>query len=113
LNWLTGREFKRKLTSSGRRGSPPLGSAQRRQTPRCAPAALAKSANSKVGAWPFKNDDGEAELGIDPLALLHGRFPRRAFGMVMEWAAAHQQELLANWELMRSDQPPNPIDPLD
>jgi hypothetical protein len=31
----------------------------------------------------------------------------------MEWAAAHQQELLANWELMRNDQPPNPIDPLD
>ncbi len=55
----------------------------------------------------------EAELGIEPIALLHGRFPRRAFGMVMEWAADHQQELLENWELMRNDQPPNRIDPLD
>ena len=57
--------------------------------------------------------DAEAELGIEPIALLRGRFPRRAFGMVMEWAAAHQPELLANWERMRNDQLPNRIDPLD
>ncbi|OHB81065.1 MAG: hypothetical protein A2W31_02805 [Planctomycetes bacterium RBG_16_64_10] len=55
----------------------------------------------------------EAELGMEPIALLRGRLPRRAFGMVMEWAVAHQDELLANWELMRHDQPPNRIDPLD
>ena len=57
--------------------------------------------------------DAEAELGIEPIALLRGRFPRRAFGMVMEWAAVHQQELLANWDQMRNAQPPNRIDPLD
>jgi hypothetical protein len=32
--------------------------------------------------------------------------------MVMEWAAEHQNELMANWELMRNDQGPNRIDPL-
>ena len=32
---------------------------------------------------------------------------------VMEWAAAHQQELLDNWELLRNDQAPHRIDPLD
>jgi hypothetical protein len=57
--------------------------------------------------------EAEAELGIAPIALLHGQFPRRAFGMVMEWAAAHQEELLANWDLMRNDQAPNRIAPLD
>ena len=56
--------------------------------------------------------DAEAELGIEPIALLGGRFPRRALGMVMEWAAEHQNELMANWELMRNDQGPNRIDPL-
>ncbi len=55
----------------------------------------------------------EAEVGIEPLALLRGRFSRRALGMVMEWTAAHQQELLANWELLRNDQLPNRIDPLE
>lgn len=55
----------------------------------------------------------EAEIGIDPIALLRGRFPRRALGMTMEWAAMHQQELLDDWNLVRSDQAPNRIDPLD
>jgi phosphomannomutase len=55
----------------------------------------------------------EAEVGIDPVALLRGRFPRRALGMVMEWAAVHQRELLANWELVRNDQNPREIAPLD
>lgn len=57
--------------------------------------------------------DFEAELGIEPIALLRGRFARRALSMVMEWTAEHQQELVANWELMRNDQAPNRIDPLD
>jgi hypothetical protein len=57
--------------------------------------------------------DAEAVFGIEPLALLRGRFPRRAVGLVMEWAATHQRELLANWQLMRDDQLPNRIDPLD
>ena len=34
----------------------------------------------------------EAEVGIDPIALLRGRFPRRALGMVMEWAAVNQHQ---------------------
>ena len=57
--------------------------------------------------------DAEAEVGIAPIALLRGRFPRRALGMVMEWAAVHQQELLENWGLVHNDQIPNRIEPLD
>jgi hypothetical protein len=55
----------------------------------------------------------EAEVGIDPVTLLCGRFPRRARDMVMEWAVAHQRELLDNWELLCKDQTPRGIAPLD
>lgn len=55
----------------------------------------------------------EAQVGIMPLALLCGKLPDRAAGLVIEWAAQHQRELLENWELMRNDQPPRKIDPLE
>jgi hypothetical protein len=38
--------------------------------------------------------------------------PRRALALVAEWAALHQDELLANWERARRDEPLQPIDPL-
>ncbi|MEX0716689.1 MAG: DUF4160 domain-containing protein [Planctomycetaceae bacterium] len=57
--------------------------------------------------------DAEAEFGIDPLSLLQGTFPRRALGMVLEWAAAHQEDLLDNWERLHSSRQPHRIDPLD
>ena len=55
----------------------------------------------------------EAEVGLDPVALLRGRLARRALGMVMEWAVVHQRELLDDWELLRKDQTPHGIAPLD
>jgi hypothetical protein len=55
----------------------------------------------------------EAEISITPVALTHGRLPRRALGMVMEWAAGHQNELLDNWERLHSGQEPRGIAPLD
>ena len=44
----------------------------------------------------FHAADGgeEAVVGIDDLATLHGRLPPRACGLVFEWAARHQAELL-------------------
>ena len=38
--------------------------------------------------------------------------PPRVLGQVFEWAAIHQQELLADWALVGARQPPNPIPPL-
>ena len=55
----------------------------------------------------------EVEIGINPIALLRGRFPRRALGLVMEWTADHQQELLDNWELLHAEQEPRGIAPLE
>ena len=57
--------------------------------------------------------NAEAEVGLDPVSLLRGRFPRRALGMVLEWAATHQRKLLDNWELMRNEQTPHKITPLE
>ena len=55
----------------------------------------------------------EVEIGVDPLTVLRGRFARRALGMVLEWAALHQRELLTNWDLLHKDQSPHRIDPLN
>ncbi|MBI5876449.1 MAG: DUF4160 domain-containing protein [Chloroflexi bacterium] len=54
----------------------------------------------------------EAQIGIEPIALLHGNLPGRALSMVFEWAAIHQQELLGNWQLLRVDSVPVKIAPL-
>ena len=58
-------------------------------------------------------EGAETEIGIDPLTILRGRFPRRAIGMVLEWAAIHQQELLDNWVRLHNDEAPQRIVPLD
>ncbi len=57
--------------------------------------------------------DDEAEIGIDPIMILEGRLSRTTRSKVFEWAAIHQAELRANWELARAGLPVNRIAPLD
>jgi hypothetical protein len=42
---------------------------------------------------------GEFEIliNINDFSIYAGYFPARAFGLLMEWALLHQQELLENW----------------
>ena len=54
----------------------------------------------------------KASIRIEPLELLEGQLPRRALGLVMDWAEFHHDELLRDWELCRSHQQPRRIDPL-
>jgi len=54
-----------------------------------------------------------AEIGIDPIIILEGELSRRIRAKVFEWAAIHQAELRANWELARGRQPLLQIAPLD
>jgi hypothetical protein len=54
-----------------------------------------------------------AMVGINPIEVLEGTLERRALSMVLEWAALHQRELLANWKLLEADQMPAKITPLD
>ena len=55
----------------------------------------------------------EATLVIDTLDVLSGHLPRRAYGLVLEWAALHRTELTANWDKAREGLPLNAIEPLD
>ena len=41
-----------------------------------------------------------------------GEISPRALGLVMEWATLHKDELMQDWELAKSNQPPIKIEPL-
>jgi hypothetical protein len=55
----------------------------------------------------------ECVFSIDTLEMLRGGLPRRAQGMVLEWAAQHRDELRENWQLAREMEPLNDIAPLE
>lgn len=55
----------------------------------------------------------EAQVGINPIAVLRGGLSRRAESMVIEWAALYQRGLMENWRRLRNDQPAQKIEPLD
>ena len=55
----------------------------------------------------------KATVAIDPATLLEGHLSPRALALVMEWAAAHRQELAEDWELVRKQQPLKRIAPLE
>lgn len=57
--------------------------------------------------------DEEAQISIEPVAVLNGRLPRRALSMVFEWTALHQQELMKNWYCLQENQPTERIEPLE
>jgi hypothetical protein len=54
-----------------------------------------------------------AEVGIDPIMILEGHLSRITRARVFEWAAIHQAEWRANWELVRARRPLHAIEPLD
>lgn len=55
----------------------------------------------------------EAQIGIEPIVVMQGDLPRRALSMVVEWAALHQRELVANWDRLQDEQTPFKIRPLE
>jgi Domain of unknown function (DUF4160) len=55
----------------------------------------------------------EVVIAIESLMTLEGTFPRRALGLVIEWAELHKSELLSDWELCRVKQHPLKIAPLE
>ena len=50
--------------------------------------------------------------GIETLNVSRGRLPSRAVKLIREWASQHEEELLANWQLMVAEEPLSKIDPL-
>ena len=51
-------------------------------------------------------------IEISSLRVLEGHISPRALGLVIEWASQHQEELLHDWELAKSNQTPIKIEPL-
>jgi Domain of unknown function (DUF4160) len=55
----------------------------------------------------------KAIVDIQSLAIMEGKLSPRALGLVIEWAASHQAELLRNWELARQQEPLESVQPLE
>lgn len=60
-----------------------------------------------------KYGDCKAVIDIQKLELIEGRLPRRALGLVLDWAELHQAALLEDWQLCQELQNPKPIAPLE
>jgi hypothetical protein len=54
----------------------------------------------------------DAKIAIDTMEVLHGRLPRRALALVLEWAVAHRDELAENWRLADQHMQLKSIEPL-
>lgn len=54
-----------------------------------------------------------ALIGIASLDLLEGMLSPRVRGLVVEWASMHQEELMADWDRARRQEPLEPIVPLE
>jgi hypothetical protein len=53
-----------------------------------------------------------ARIAIGTHEVLAGSLPPKALALVIEWAAMHGDELLADWELARAQLPLSKIAPL-
>jgi hypothetical protein len=54
----------------------------------------------------------KVEIDIQRLGVMRGYLPPRVLGIVIEWAELHQDELLKNWDSMRSCTHYDRIEPL-
>lgn len=54
----------------------------------------------------------EALIDIRTLEIISGNIPKRALALVLEWAQAHRNELMEDWELCEHNQNPKKIQPL-
>lgn len=60
----------------------------------------------------YYGGDGAA-IAIDSLDIVHGKLPRRALSLVVEWAIAHRAELRRDWERAAAHASLEPIAPLE
>ena len=57
--------------------------------------------------------DDEALIEIGTLAVISGRLPGRALGLVVEWASLHQDELSRLWSKAQNKERLDKITPLN
>lgn len=51
-------------------------------------------------------------IDVRTLRVIDGNLPPRVLGLVVEWASAHTEELMTDWELARQEAPRQRISPL-
>jgi len=54
----------------------------------------------------------KAALDIRTCEIIHGNLPRKQTKLVLAWAELHQDELMADWELVTNGEEPFKIQPL-
>ena len=59
-----------------------------------------------------KYQEHEVVLGIPECDIFEGSIPRNKQKLVEAWMEIHRDELMADWELAVSGQPPYKIEPL-
>ena len=57
--------------------------------------------------------DDIAKIAIETLQIIDGSIPKRALGLVLDWASAHQADLRVAFERAASLQAPDRIAPLE
>ena len=57
-------------------------------------------------------NESEAVFSISDGGVSKGEFPPKQTRLVQAWIEIHRDELVANWELCQSGEPPFKIDPL-
>lgn len=57
--------------------------------------------------------EDEVIVDLDAAMRVEGRFPRRALGLLLDWAQQHRDALLANWERAARREPLLPVPPLE
>lgn len=55
----------------------------------------------------------KVSVGIKDFVVMEGGLPPRVMGLVIEWAALHRDELMADWERAKNNQPLAEIKPLE
>lgn len=55
----------------------------------------------------------KAIIDLETLSIIQGKLTPRILGLVIEWAAIHKAELLANWQRARQQNPLEKIEPLE
>ena len=69
---------------------------------------------NEYGVPHFHAAYGEFEVTVEvETGTVHGKFPKRALRLVLEWAQLHKQELLEDWQLARQGQALKRIAPLE
>ncbi len=57
-------------------------------------------------------NDHEVVVGLSPIEVLEGHFPKRQLRLLLAWCELHQEDLLANWQLVMTGEQPVRLPPL-